>query len=190
MRNIKVFFVFLVCTACVLSCASITRKSMLYVNITNNSKFILLPTSAIEQSIDMAQFLSAEFRGQTYFLNAWVKADEDAIEMLLFNELGASMGELSYRNGTALFSSPVFPRSVTRAIKPEYAIADFQLCFYDPILLAQSLEDIGLTLEIANGSRRILNGNEVIIEITRTANSVKLVNHLRKYTYTLEGDFQ
>ncbi|MCL1812426.1 MAG: DUF3261 domain-containing protein [Treponema sp.] len=139
--------------------------------------------------MDMAQFLSAEFRGQNYFLNSWVKANENAIEMIFFNELGASIGELSYRNGTVSFSSTIFPSSVIKSFKPEYVIADFQLCFYDPVLLGISLKDCGLVLETKDHSRRILDGNKVIVEIKKTENTVELVNHLRKYAYTLEGDF-
>ena len=139
--------------------------------------------------MDMAQYISAEFRGQNYFLNAWVKADENAIEMAFFNELCASIGDLSYRDGAAHFSSTVIPRSVMQFFKPEYILADFQLCFYDPFLLGKSLEDGGLVLEIQDGSRRILSGNNVIIEIIKTGNTVRLENHLRGYAFTLEGDF-
>ena len=192
MRVIKFFS--LVCVVCIFSCTSVTRKDILYINLTDSSKFILLPTEGIEQTMDMVQFLSAEIMGQNYFLTAWVKADENVIEMTLFNEMGASLGELSYRNGVIDFSSTVIPRPVLRYIRPEYFVADFQLCFYDPFLLDKSLKDIGLVLETTDGDsrhgiRRILSGNEVIIEIEKTRNTVKLINHLRKYTYTLEGDF-
>ncbi|MCL2804574.1 MAG: DUF3261 domain-containing protein [Treponema sp.] len=190
MRNIKFLFLITICIVCVLSCTSIAGKDTLYVNITDSVKFVLLPTEGIEQTMDMAQYLSAEFRGGNYFFQSWVKADENAIEMTFFNEMGASIGELSYRNGAAHFSSTVIPRVAIRFIKPEYVIADFQLCFYDPSLLDEALKGIGLTLEMKDhGSRRILSGNEVIIEIEKTENTVKLVNHLRKYTYTMEGDF-
>ena len=189
MREIKLLFFFPACVACILSCASYAGKDILYVNLTDNSKFALLPTEGIEHAMDMAQFLSAEFRGQNYFLNAWVKADENAIEMTFFNELGASIGELFYRDGAVHFSSTVLPRYVMRSFEPEYIIADFQFCFYDPFLLDKSLEDSGLVLEIQGGNRRILSGNEVIIEIIKTDNTVKLVNYLREYAYTLEGDF-
>ena len=189
MRNMKFLFFFSVYVVCIFSCASVTKKDVLYVNLTDNSKFILLPPEGIEQDMDMAQFLSTEFRGQNYFLNAWIKADENAIEMTFFNELGASVGDLSYRNGAVHFSSTIIPRSVMRVFEPEYVIADFQLCFYDPILLSESLKSGGLVLETKDGSRRILNGDEVIIEINKTKNAVKLVNHLRKYAYTLEGEF-
>jgi len=200
----KLLFLFLFCVAGIISCASVAKKEILYVNLTDSSKFVLLPPQGIEQTMDMAQFLSAEVRGQNYFFNAWVKADENAIEMALFNEFGASLGELSYRNSVVQFSSAVFPKAVLQFIKPEYIIADFQLCFYDPLLLGKALKDSGLILEITDrdsrhsdssyndsryGSRRILNGNELIIEIEKTGTSVKLVNHLRKYSYTLEGAF-
>jgi hypothetical protein len=185
----KSLFFFTVYVVCVLSCASVAKKDILYVYLTDSSKFVLLPPEGIEQDMYMAQFLSTEFRGQTYFLNTWVQANENAIEMTFFNELGASMGELSYRDGAVHFSSTVFPRSVIQSLKPEYVIADFQLCFYAPSLLDKALKDSGLVLEIKDGSRRILSGDKVIIEIKKTENTVKLVNHLRKYVYTLEGDF-
>ena len=193
MRKIRCFFCFSVYVVCIISCASTARKDtlkdILYVDITDSSKFVLLPPQGIEQDMDMAQFLSAEFRGHNFFLNAWVKADENAIEMVLFNELGASIGELSYSNGEVHFSSDVIPKSFIQYIKPENIIADFQLCFYDPLLLSKSLGDSGLVLEINNGNRRILSGNDIIIEINKTENSVKLVNNLRGYSYTLEGNF-
>jgi len=185
----KFFLIFSISFACVTSCSSVPKKDSLYIDITDSSKFVLLPTGGIEQAMDMVQFLSYEFSGQNYFFNAWVKANENEIEMAFFNELGAGIGELSYRNGSVNFSSPIFQKSVIQYIKPEYIIADFQLCFYYPFLLGKSLNDIGLVLEVKDGSRRIFSGNEVIIEIKKTENAVKLVNNLRGYSYTLEGDF-
>jgi len=190
MRVAGLFFFLPVCFTCILSCKSVTRDDQLYAYLTDSSKFILLRPEGIEQAMDMAQYISAEFRGQKFFLNAWVKADENAIEMALLNELGASMGDLSYRDGVVHFSSAVIPRSVLQIFKPELIVADFQLCFYDPFLLGKSLEDCGLVLEIQNGSRRILSENKVIIEIIKTANTVRLENYLRGYAYTVEGDFQ
>ena len=189
MRVVKLLFLFMVCIVCFLSCASVTRKSVIHVNLTDTSRFVLLPTEGIERDMDMVQLISAEFGDRDFFLNAWVKADENGIDMVFFNEMGASMGELSYRNGAARFSSTVFPVSLVRSFRPEYIIADFQLSFYDPILLDSSLRNGGLVLETENGNRRVLSGNEVIIDIEKTANTVKLINHLRGYALTLEGDF-
>ncbi len=189
MRVVKFLFFFPVCFACILSCVSTAREERPHTYLTDNSKFILLHPGGIEQAMDMAQYISAEFRRQSYFFNAWVKADENAIEMTFFSEMGASIGDLSYKDGAVHFSSSVFPKSVMRAFKPEYVIADFQLCFYDPFLLDNSLKDSGLVLKIEDGGRRILSGNKVIIEIIKTETTVRLENHLRGYTYTLEGDF-
>ena len=204
MRTIKLLFFFSVCAACILSCKSVPKQDILYSDLTDSAKFVLLPPEGIEHDMDMVQFLSAEFGGQSYFFNAWVKADKNAVEMVMFNEMGAGMGELSYTGSAVHFSSTVIPKAVTRYIKPEYVIADFQLCFYDPFLLDKSLKDCGLVLEtgdIETGDaiygddsqpaqrRRILNGNEVLIDIKKTNSCVELVNYLRGYTYTLEGDF-
>ena len=140
----------------------------------------------MENAMDMAQFISASFQSQDYYCNAWVKADKTGIEMTLFNELGAAMGELSYLDGLVHFSSPVFPKS----IKPEYIVADFQLCFYNPMLLGKALENCGLALAIDGTVRRILKGESIIIEIEKEDNTVHFTNFLRGYRYTLEGNFK
>jgi len=85
----------------------------------------------------MAQCISASWQGRNYVFNAWAKADETGIEMVLLNELGAHMAELTYRDGQVSFSSPVLPSSL---LKPEYIVADFQLCFYSAPALRQALE--------------------------------------------------
>jgi len=136
--------------------------------------------------MDSYQLVSASYGGLDYFLNAWVRADETGMEMTLLNELGANMGELSYRDGAVSFSSTVFPKS----LKPEYIVADFQLCFYNAGALARVLEKSGLSLEDAGTARRVLQGKKIIIEIEKSQNIVILVNHLRGYVYTLEGDFE
>jgi hypothetical protein len=162
------------------------KEGRLYIYLTGNSKYFLLPAGNIENSIDMAQRISASWQGKDYFFNTWVKANEAEIEMILLNELGVNMGELSYRDGLVSFSSPVFPQS----LKPEYIVADFQFCFYSAPALRQALEDCGFSLETAGNSRRVLKGKTVIVEIEKSRNTIRLVNHLRGYAYTLEGDFK
>jgi len=173
---------------CCCSCASkaAVKENNLFVYLTGGSKFFLLPPADIEKTMDMAQRILAEYEGRDYFFNAWVKADEAGIEMILLNELGVNMGELSYQKELISFSSAIFPKS----LKPEYIIADFQLCFYNIPALNHALENCGLSLEYTGNRRRILQGKTVIIEIEKNRNAVKLVNHLRGYTYTLEGNFE
>jgi hypothetical protein len=172
---------------CLYSCTSrrAVNDKQLFVYITNRAQFILLPPGGIEKPMDMAQYISATYWGQDYYFNAWVQADETGMEMTLFNELGASMGELRYSDGFVELSSPVFPNS----LKPEYIVADFQLCFYDPIMLSIALKNCGLAFESNESYRRVLQGKNVIIEIKKNQNIVQIKNHLRGYAYTLEGDF-
>ena len=182
---VTVFFLILIGIS---SCASrrTARETTFYVYLTNNSKFFLLPPEAIEKPMDMIQHISASFRRQNHFFNAWVIADETKIEMSIFNEMGATMGELFFREGFIDFKSPIFPR----AFRPEYIVADFQLSFYDPHFLRLALEKSGLFLEIEGNNRRIYEKNELIVEIIKNDNSVTLINHLRGYTYTMVGDFE
>jgi hypothetical protein len=179
----KITIIFFLC------CCSCTPKAPVRENRPNaylaaGSPFFLLPCGDIENPLDMAQRISASYQGKNYFFNAWVKADKTGIEMTLLNELGAQMGELSYREGRVSFSSPVFPSSL---LKSEYIVADFQLCYYSAPALRQALENCGLSFEYTENSRRILQGKKIIIEIEKKQNTVSLVNHLRKYSYTLEG---
>ena len=169
------------------SCASgaKSREAVLYAFLTDNSRYILLPTGGIDKPIDMAQYISASFMGREFLMAAWVKADETAIEMTLLNELGINIGELSYSDGAISFSSP----ALADLLKPEYIIADFQLCFYNASLLSRALKSCGLVLETNGAFRRIYKGKDLIYEIEKGAEMVKLTNHLRGYSYTLEGDF-
>jgi hypothetical protein len=157
-----------------------------YIYLTDSKKYFLLPPEDIENPMDMAQRISASWQGKDYSFNAWVKADEAGMEMTLLNELGVNMGELSFRDGLLSFSSQVFPKSM----KPEYIVADFQLSFYSVPPLRQAVENCGLSFEIGANSRRILKGKTVIVEIEKSRNTIRLVNHLRGYIYTLEGDFK
>jgi len=173
---------------CLCSCASTAaaRKNQPYIWLTNSSKYILLPPENIENPMDSHQLVSASWGGNTYQASAWVKADETGIDMSLMNELGAGMGELSYRGGSVTFSSPVFPGNLTG----EYITADFQFCFYNTPALRKALKDCGLSFEDTGKSRRILKGETPIVEIEKSKDAVRLVNLLRGYTFTLEGTFE
>jgi hypothetical protein len=68
-------------------------------------------------------------------------------------------------------------------------VADFQLCFYNPLVLDSALKACGLVLEIQGSTRRIFKGKDLIIEVEKIQNAVRLVNHLPGYSYILEGDY-
>jgi hypothetical protein len=171
---------------CLCSCVSTpVREARAFTWLTNSSRFILLHPENIEKPLDGLQLVSVSFRGHEHQMITWVKADENEINMILLNEMGANMGELSFKDGVVSFSSAVFPGS----LRPEYIVADFQLCFYNAAALAEALQRSGLSFEETENGRRILERNNVIIEIIRNQNHIKLTNHLRGYVYTLEGDF-
>jgi hypothetical protein len=183
-NKITVIILFLCCCSCASNIPIKENRPFIY--LTNNSKYFLLPTGDIGNPLDMAQSISISWQGRDFSFNAWVKADESGIEMTLLNELGVSIGELSYRNGPVSLSSQIFPQSM----KPEYIVADFQFCFYNEPALRQALEKCGLVYKNTGNNRCIQHGKTVIIEIEKEQNAVRLVNHLRGYTYTLEGNFE
>jgi len=184
MKNAKIAII-LVLFCC--SCASKNQGAgnRPFVYLTNKARFFLLPTESIENPLDMEQRMSASWHGYEFNFITWVKADETETEMILMSELGVSMGNLSYRNGIISLSSAVIPK----ALKPEYIIADFQLCFYRADELRKAIEECGLIFEDSENSRRILQGKKVIIDIEKSTNTVVIKNNYRGYTYTLEGDF-
>jgi len=185
MKNAKIAVILvLFCCSCASKNKVVENRPSIY--LTNRAKFFLLPTENIENPIDMEQRISASWKGYEFSFNTWVKADETETEMILMSELGVSMGKLSYRNGMLSLSSSVIPK----AMKPEYILADFQLCFYSADALRQAIEDCGLIFENSENGRRILQGKKVIIDIEKSENAVVLINNYRGYTYTLEGDFK
>ena len=184
-----VFFLFLAgILMCFCSCATsgTARKKQLSVLLTGDSRFILLSPDNIEAPIDDNQIVTASYGGNSYRMNAWVKADETGIDMTLINELGANMGELSYREGAVSFSTPLLPKF----IGGEYIVADFQFCFYNIPALRGALESCGLSLVETKTGHQILDGKNLVIEIEKRPKLVKLVNHVRGYSYTLAGNFQ
>ena len=188
LQPLAILILSLYCVFSFSSCASrrtAVKENQLFAYLTDNSQFILLPPGGIEKPMDMVQYISASYGSREFFLGSWAKADETGMEMTFFNDLGANMGELSYREDYVNFYSPILPKS----LRPEYIIADYQLCFYNSVLLKNALTQCGLTLEEQGNIRRIFQGKQLIIEIVKSEDAVKLVNHLRGYSYTLEGDY-
>ena len=185
-RRVPSLLLFTAVIFCLYSCASArVRENRLFAWVTDSARYFLLPPEYLETPMDNLQFISASYGRQNFHVIVLVRADETGLDMTMINEMGAGMGELIWRNGAISFSSSVFPRSV----QPEYIVADFQLCFYDAKALGRVLGDAGLLFEETDAGRRIYNGNRLIIEITKTPNTVNFINHLRGYSYTLEGEF-
>jgi hypothetical protein len=197
MRYSKSRFVLLLfVSALILSCVSrgdnkkVPSMALRQVYLTDTCKYTLLPPFYHGNDLDMAQQISASYKGSDFLLDAWVKSDKNEIFISLFNSFGSNMGELIYREDEIYFSSPVFPSS----LKSEYIIADFQLCFYDPVMVGKALEESGLFLELSKDGesaeiRRVFYKKNKIIEIYRKDGRISYANFLRDYSYTIDGVF-
>jgi hypothetical protein len=159
--------------------------------VTNKVQYVLLPPTAIEKPLDMAQQISGSYGNQDMVMDAWVQADDQGITLALLSSMGSSLGELSFSEGALSFVSSLFPPS----LRVEYVVADFQFCFYRIDALKPALGKLRLTVEIQDGPggarevRRILDGKKLIIEIEKAPEAVHYTNYLRNYRYTLRGDF-
>jgi hypothetical protein len=179
---------------CLVSCATKPKTSpYLPVYLTDRALYTLLPPSDIAVPLDNYQRITGSYGKQEFSLDAWVVADDREIVMVFFNSMGTGLGELSFSEDGVAFSSAAFPAS----LKPEYIIADFQLCFYRTDAVSEILENCGLKFpeqRINDGGeaveiRVVSDGKRDIIEIEKRKTSIRFTNHIRGYCYTLEGNF-
>ena len=164
------------------------KNSYGLVYVTNGVSFELLPPENIEKNLDMPQRISGAYGKNQFDINAWVKADKNEITMELFNDMGSSLGTLVYTGRELHFTSSFFPRN----LKAEYAVADFQFCFYDAKALQAALGGLSLKTQTDTSgteTRLIYDGDKCIIEIEKKSNLVTYTNHLRGYAYTIQGNF-
>jgi hypothetical protein len=158
------------------------------VSVTSTASFVLLAPEYIEKNLDTLQRISGAYGKNQFAVNAWVKADKTEIVMELLNDMGNSLGTLSYTGGDLHFTSSFFPRN----LKAEYAVADFQFCFYQADALRAALGKLILKIEggpSGTEKRLIYEEDTCIIEIEKNPGLVRYVNHLRGYAYTIQGDF-
>jgi hypothetical protein len=154
------------------------------VYLTDNAAFKLLPPSDRERDINQTQRIVGKAGDREFTLNALVETSAERTLIALLGDFGNEIGEVLYEGGAikARFNAP------NAEIKPEYLIADFQLCFYDLEALKDSLATIGLTLRVVEGEnerREILSGDRLLIAIDKTSRGVIYRNLLRGYQYEI-----
>ncbi len=169
------------------SCKSTNLSSHLNsVYVTNTKKVPVLPPECMQGELDALNLFTGSFNGETFSTPVYVQADESGLYLLLLNDFGVGMGELSFDGKEASLDSPLFPKE----LKAEYIILDFQNAYYDvnslkstynasKIQFEQNFESDGTEI------RRILNGSKLIEEIVIQNGKVVIENKLRGYTYTL-----
>lgn len=204
--GIKIFAIacWTICAAFFASCNHALVKPNSAAVFYSDSNFInLLPTSAMEGSIDEIQHLEGTFskdptvRGsqeetssKSFSGEVWVRANDTILSLTLMGGLGMTVAELVYANDSVSFASSIIDIEKMRS---EYVLADFQACFYPFEALKKNFEKHGFmfTEQRTAGSRgmspdfeRTLTENsKVILRIVRKANEINLVNELRHYEY-------
>ena len=168
------------------SCATVKGRSMRYpVHVTNTRVVDLLSPSDIAFPIDALYMFTASFGTSSFYMQAFIQANEGGIFINLLNDFGSDMGTLTYTGNELSLASAVLPSS----LKAQYIVADIQFAYYDADAVARSLRSAGLDFTVTKDDgmelRRIMNGKKCIEEISISSSSVSIINHLRGYEYHL-----
>ena len=168
------------------SCATATTCPLRYpVHVTNARVVDLLPPIDIAFPIEGLYMFTASFGTSSFYMQAFIQADEGGIFINLLNDFGSDMGTLTYTGNELSFASAVLPSS----LKAQYIVADIQFAYYDADAVAESLRRAGLDFIVTKDGdielRRIMNGKKCIEEISISSSSVSIINHLRGYEYHL-----
>ncbi len=168
------------------SCATVRTRGIRYpVHVTNARVVDLLPPVDIAFPIEGLYMFTASFGTSSFYMQAFIQANEGGIFINLLNDFGSDMGTLTYTGNELSLASSVLPSS----LKAQYIVADIQFAYYDAYAVAESLRRAGLDFIVTKDDgmelRRIMNGKKCIEEISITSSSVSIINHLRGYEYHL-----
>lgn len=157
------------------------------VYVTNSKKVNILGSEHILHDMDEVQLFEGIFGDRNFSIPLYIFADKNGMYISMLNDVGTSMGELSFDGKSVDFHSNLFPENM----KAEYIVWDIQLAFYDGESLAQRLALWKLDFQIENvdgkETRKIIDGKNLIEEIIMENKSVVIKNHLRGYEYHLSG---
>lgn len=204
--GIKIFAItcWAICAAFFASCHHALVKPNSAAIFYSDSKSInLLPTSAMEGSIDEVQHLEGTFSkdptvqgaqedtsSKTFSGEVWVRANDTILSITLMGSFGVTVAELTYANDSVSFASSVMD---VEKMKLEYVLADFQACFYPFEALQKNFDKYGFDFDelrtAGSGEpppdfeRTLTDNGKVILRIVRKANEIHFVNELRHYKY-------
>lgn len=175
-----IFSVFMIFS--VSSCKTTPKsKSLRPVYITNSKKVNLLAPGSANIVLDQVILLEGSFGKTDFNLMSYTLINLEEINLSLFNEFGTDMGFVSYNGEAVFFDSAYFPK----ALPGEYIICDIQNAFYSFEALKANYANSGLIFEQKENCRRILDGKNLIEEISFAENTVEIKNLLRGYSYKL-----
>lgn len=148
----------------------------------------LLDMQGNTASMDAPQHIDGRYGEKDFSMDAWMRLNDSLLSVVLFSSFGNTLAEITCTRDSIRFNSTLMDM---RGIKPEYIVADIQLCYYDMAVLKPHLESYGFTLtETTDGDttvRKLSRGANDIITIRKTGSTVELTNSLRHYSYTVTG---
>lgn len=172
------------------SCASLSgaqayRQAQPYY-LTDDVKLPLLDTRMLPSAREGLQHIKGSYNGKTYFIDTYVKAGPDEIDMIGLDAMGSQLFDLELARGKGIrFTSAL---GMT-GIKPEYILADYQLAYYPFEAVRSFLAGYGFDFvqrDDAGVSERILSrkGRE-LLKIETLEKGLRYTNELRGYSYEI-----
>ena len=167
----------------------LTSCRTLSVRMGDDSRFTLLPPSAISEPMDSYQLITGSFPGyEDVAIEAWFTCDESSLTLMLFAPTGQTMGKVLYDGKTISFESSFLPEY---RIIGMYIVADMQLCFATTDAIEAEFAKSDLTMiETGNDgdvtNRRILENGSLVYDIEYNSDTIVVTNLLQKYSYTIE----
>ena len=168
---------------------SLTSCRTLSVKMGDDSRFTLLPPSAITEPMDSYQLITGSFPGyENVAMEAWFTSDETSLSLVMFAPTGQTMGKVFYDGNDIVFESSFLPEYRIIGL---YIIADLQLCFATTGAIGAELSKSDLYMvETYSGNiltkRIIVEDDELVYLIEYQDNGITVTNYLRDYSYTIE----
>ena len=168
---------------------SLTSCRTLSVKMGDDSRFTLLPPSAITEPMDSYQLITGSFPGyENVAMEAWFTSDETSLSLVMFAPTGQTMGKVFYDGKDVSFESTFLPEYRIIGL---YIIADMQLCFATTGAIGAELSKSDLYMvETYSGNiltkRIIVEDDELVYLIEYQDNGITVTNYLRDYSYTIE----
>lgn len=176
---------------CLFAChGTSVRPGLQPIYYTDERSVQLLPTESMQGSIDMMQHLEGRFvKGAdttSFEGDTWVLANDTILSIHLFSPFGTTVAELAYAKDSIVFKSSFMD---AEKLKPEYVLADFQVCFYPYEALQKNFKKNGFNfVETSNGKnfeRTLYENGRMILMVKKTGNEIRFSNKLRNYMYLI-----
>ena len=196
---IKRLFAFFLCIVLFISCnttKNLTKEARYPVYVTNRSKVYPLPALNIEKDLDCIQSFKGEFGKNSFMALLYLTGDKNGFDITILNDLGITMGTLTYTDKELCLSSPLFPEE----LKAQYIIMDLQNVYYSFASLKKLYNSAGLdfteSIQKDGSIKRFITKksikkkdindlSNIIEEINIKSNVITINNYYRNYKYVL-----